>query len=1283
MGILENNDISEDDFVVLLEDRSFVDYFNIYLSLPIFGQHVVYSFIEREFSYEPPIRKKKSLVDRREVVHWLYTKRYPSFSKSNLCTEYILSSRLRDLNVNLLGKNVDESDDQATLTRNILGNAVGMQLFRESLIGTPGEKCYKCWLDLERHRRMPPGEQRQRLMLYIRNIYLADGALHELQTAGRHAVFEGKLNFELIPETEIQRQLIKDFGSGNIIYRKNSDDAFQQLERLIVAALRMYWVPRYLLNLLKTIPKQYLAVLKRATPYDQRALQEHRQMTCRLVFPKIYDADSSPTKLIESNIDGEMKNIRIKPLSARSDKPRTQYTGSSLSDKVTLTSSLESCSIPDGEHEEDIKISDFLSIAGGGRLEYVEPKESKSSISSQEFESFDFGNAEPRTCSSETAVTTTSSFTQIRPTLSIPPSLATYISGKNRIKTGRKTNNKVMFALAADNLAGNPLQSYLNRSGKTRDEKLLKLWIDVRQYLDADDSHRDEFGHSIKQHLARVIFNQYLVSNNDDLLPESVKMSIYTSLSRQDDATLLCFVQDFVTGSLKDTWKIFMLAERKAFRKQVVGSRHFDRNVLEYPPNMDKDLDDPLLLINTSQGISPEMLSKDYRPKSGSMSEERPWSRLSDNLPVALTDEQIMKAFEFTVILAEYGRPGMFTYKKPTIADIIDVLYSDFGSLHINKVHPKRHPFLYNLMNKPKIDIENLKVSREVFLDRPTIIEADDTPRNNRLVLRRDGLLIERPPRPRNFMEVLNSALHYDFFRRFMASNKTPYPLAFWRNIEELRQMPPGRLRHNMISNIIRKYFGKSAKQGAWLDCSDDIIRQIPSMEKVPLSVLICAQASVFRAMEQKWYPKYLETFPPDADYEPEFQVPTLKEEPKPRVRRVKKKRTLYLWNSFLTMICAFLKSMKDQREVQLLELYMRKEIRREFKKQNSKQHDYPPNKNVTTGSNIHFQPRIVLKNRLVYVDKLPMDLRFWCEIARYVEMVDYIHGLKPVSRNNEDFLYEKARTIVNYYVSSDIPPKNQLNISTDLATNISNSLDKDGPTRGLFHDALLVIFPLIYHYWRQCQKEWMKNHTAAELMEMIEEEEKSRERPSTPHKLEEVPDYLRIRASQIKVATQFVSGYIIDEDQWIINFSLVDGMRILLPQPKNVPKHGRKGSLATRRTSVMEKGSHKTVTGSDSKMSESSHKKEKSKDKEKSKLKTKSKKKMDALTEEADSRFSSQNIKPTKSRSSHTPPEGKEKLVDELVERSSKSPSRLRKMNDLVSAAIQDDIDQDIFGTE
>lgn len=43
--------------------------------------------------------------------------------------------------------------------------------------------------------------------------------------------------------------------------------------------------------------------------------------------------------------------------------------------------------------------------------------------------------------------------------------------------------------------------------------------------------------------------------------------------------------------------------------------------------------------------------------------------------------------------------------------------------------------------------------------------------------------------------------------------------------------------------------------------------------------------------------------------------------------------------------------------------------------------------------------------------------------------MVDYMRSLGHVSRENQDFLYEKARTIVNYYVSSDILPKNQVRL--------------------------------------------------------------------------------------------------------------------------------------------------------------------------------------------------------------------------------------------------------------
>lgn len=53
----------------------------------------------------------------------------------------------------------------------------------------------------------------------------------------------------------------------------------------------------------------------------------------------------------------------------------------------------------------------------------------------------------------------------------------------------------------------------------------------------------------------------------------------------------------------------------------------------------------------------------------------------------------------------------------------------------------------------PKINIEKIEVSRKVMIDsvesNPGISEDDNHPRCARLIMRRNGVLIERPPRPK------------------------------------------------------------------------------------------------------------------------------------------------------------------------------------------------------------------------------------------------------------------------------------------------------------------------------------------------------------------------------------------------------------------------------------------------------------------------------------------------------------------------------------------------------
>ena len=36
------------------------------------------------------------------------------------------------------------------------------------------------------------------------------------------------------------------------------------------------------------------------------------------------------------------------------------------------------------------------------------------------------------------------------------------------------------------------------------------------------------------------------------------------------------------------------------------------------------------------------------------------------------------------------------------------------------------------------------------------------------------------------------------------------------------------------------------------------------------------------------------------------------------------------------------------------------------------------------------------------------------------------------------------------------------------MAANIMNNLATHGPTRGLFHDAMLLLFPVLYHFWKR-----------------------------------------------------------------------------------------------------------------------------------------------------------------------------------------------------------------------
>lgn len=134
-----------------------------------------------------------------------------------------------------------------------------------------------------------------------------------------------------------------------------------------------------------------------------------------------------------------------------------------------------------------------------------------------------------------------------------PIHVRSYLNGRRRLVQGQiaGSSNKILCALASDNLGGAPFRQFLNNTGQTLDLHYLDFWRDVRNYLDAEDKSTDMYGNPLRKVLARMIAERYLsyAGEESDIFSEGLKMQILHSLSNEDDVSLLCVVQDIVTGA--------------------------------------------------------------------------------------------------------------------------------------------------------------------------------------------------------------------------------------------------------------------------------------------------------------------------------------------------------------------------------------------------------------------------------------------------------------------------------------------------------------------------------------------------------------------------------------------------------------------------------------------------------------------------------------------------------------------------------------------------------------
>ncbi|XP_046364643.2 uncharacterized protein LOC124140874 [Haliotis rufescens] len=1160
-----------DEFDLLLEDKAFVDHFNVFLSLPVFGQQAIYSFREKEFEFDPPIRRRRYFIHRRSVINWLRLERFPYFRQTRLYVEYLLCTRLREVGFHVQdasGKDQPETPEATRVfTVNLLSHVVGTQLFRESMRGTNGERVYNCWVDIGTLKQTTdPIRQRQQFQR-INKLYIADGGPQDLNGNKKYLVQYGQLNFEILDKniTEVIGTLSR-LPYTDDVFTLDAEDALTTLQGHLLELLKGYWVPRHVLHVLNTTNVEVLKPLfSRCEGEDLSFDEVDRMVRCRRMFPRFViaqpEAFAVPTEVFASITEKDDPRLPqpspdvFEPREVKLDDLLKLWGGSALKPPEETAPELESYPVSrpwsavSWAEDEDTNVTpdspcrEWNSSSPEDNIDNTRTP-SGSSVSNllQQTSSFHITDNSPSRM--------VLSSIDPKKLSSMPLLLKTYVLGRRDYKTNApRVSNRILCALVSDNLAGSPFLQFLQKSNMVHDINYLNFWDDVRTYLRTDDK-LNSHGNSSKKVMARKLTERYLLASEDEaIFSEGLKMALLNALSSGDDESLLFSAHDIVSSSLNISWKKYAQIDRRKFVRTACGKRFMlFVNRLQSPvprvriPTGDAD---PLYFLDARQRVQNKV---DSECSSDSASPVPQY----DNVYVKpLGEDHRTKALEHTVMSSE---DGSLVPATSTVADLVYTVNSNFGSLDLGPGDIVRQEHLKRLVCPEKIDIKTIKVSRKVILPNMCFSTSEANARKgNRLVIRRNGLIIRRPSKPRSFMEVLLKTSHFEFFKRFLAARKVIVPLQFWRAVEDLKETANFKARHMKTIHIFRRFFGKQAKYGANLECSDEVIKQIPYMDHVTYGMMVCAQVSVFRTMERNWFPGYLETFPVDSHLRESMpsstdvsyqEDETMMMDWKPRRRP--RRKTFRLWFGFVNVIRNFLRSLQNIVEVQLFEIYLKRELDR----LSSADKITETREVISRGRDHTFDPplstmtRVVLRNKVVIINKLPRDLQFWLEVNLFRQQVDGVVHSGTYSKEDNDMLVEKAEAIITCFLSSEVPPRVQVNVPSELAATIAHNFLIAGPQRGIFHEATVQLFPILYHFWKKFSTEWLEKIDPRELLRRIGEEE-TRQNYYSPHHGHEAPvDYTKATLKDYQIQSN-------DDDQFRINFSLFNGIRVLLPKTK------------------------------------------------------------------------------------------------------------------------------------
>ncbi|XP_034147267.1 regulator of G-protein signaling protein-like isoform X1 [Esox lucius] len=380
--------------------------------------------------------------------------------------------------------------------------------------------------------------------------------------------------------------------------------------------------------------------------------------------------------------------------------------------------------------------------------------------------------------------------------------------------------------------------------------------------------------------------------------------------------------------------------------------------------------------------------------------------------------------------------------------------------------------------------------------------------------------------RPRSLREVMKSPTNLEYFRRYLKANDAYGALLFYRNVEKLRNS--GSLFQTTKINRIVNQFLRRPDAKDYLQCQASLLSQIPKMRSVSPDIIFAAQDLVIKSLEATWFRKYQDSLAPCTNV---VDTRTI-------ILTGKLKNVWGIFSKFIKSICKFRSAMKDVLTRSKFEAYLR-----------NNWHDYSLKPTVklmgsreiesvakcSGDEDLQHLKRRVINHKLITVEFLVNDLSFYLETESFRNMADsgtMMASAGMYGQHDSALLHHKAEMIIKLFLNSEISPKLRINIEESARDSIQQTFSLGQVDRGLFHKAIMAIFPNLIFCWKKFCSQKIKKVLV------------SKKEASTA-----LPDFLIPINSDWYQNVQMTTSK--EDDYTTLRFTLRYGLTLIIPQTR------------------------------------------------------------------------------------------------------------------------------------